>query len=291
MKTSKTKEINPRLAELKKEIDGWKVKEEVALKHNSTALAEHYKNKLSKLQDEYDRLEEKEAGKVAMADIIEEKVSMMPKTRAKRAAKTAEKAPKKTRKTGKYHISTLPTMKKQRIGLMHTLVRNNTDHYTVWDKEDKALFDIERHADKKWHVTCRTKEKKEFVSLQEAVNHIGNELYNKDVLPILKAKKAELLKNKERIEKRKAEGKPIELTATETAEKMTEKVVEKLEKKIDKGQSVTKDFKGTFNKFNTMIKEFRLAIIKNKDIELDRDSVKSEIDLAIKELEKLKKSL
>lgn len=150
------------------------------------------------------------------------------------------------------------SLKKQKIGRSHTLVKHSKDLYLLVHEEKKhSALEFERHKDGKWHVTCTTKEKKTFATLQQAVEYASKKIYSGELKTFMEEKKASLKARKERREKRKKAGKPVELTANEVAQKSERTVIQKIKDKKASGKSIKVDVNSAARKFIAGIKELK----------------------------------
>jgi hypothetical protein len=257
--------INPRLAELKKEIATWKERKEAGEKHNATVLVDNAKKKIDKLQSEYDKLEASEAGKSALHDIKEEKVSMMPKTRVKKVEKPKVK---KTRKktswsaflkehAAEYKIKYgMKLMAKElskdfkagkttdktesgnrKIGTQHELMTLKDGVWMLKNIETgKEDIEINKTKEGKFVVTCIKEDRPEFDTLDEALDYVRKTLLKGELGKIVEQKKEKAKNQKAWLEKHpKGETTPLQ-----DMKKVEEKVIEKIKEKADNGENVDK---------------------------------------------------
>lgn len=193
--------------------------------------------------------------------------------------KPTKAEPKVPKKYTPFRINT--SVKKQSvIQGEYDLYQINDDVYHLMHVADKRpKFEFERK-NGKWHVQCRVAEKtrQPFSTLQGAVNFVAKELYKGELKELLDEKIHDAKVAKQRIEKRKAQGKPPELTPAEVAEKEKEKIIDKIEEKVENKESVKRDLKAVFNQTRELVEELR---------QYKKDINKAEVRALITELKKL----
>jgi hypothetical protein len=233
----------PRIKELKAEIKEF---EEVLEGTTDKDEREVIEEGLSNLKKELKELE----SKPQTAPIKVEKKEKLAKT-FKKAQKKATTPKQET------SFKAAEGVKHQKIGKSHELIKVSETAYLLKHANKKhADFEINKK-DKKWQVFCITKEEKTFNTLSDAVEYVSKKIYKDELKEFMTERKAKAKKSKERVEKRKEQGKPVELTATEVATKETKKVIEKIDEKHDAGKNVSKDVNGVLKQFVNGIRELK----------------------------------
>jgi hypothetical protein len=160
--------------------------------------------------------------------------------------------------------------KSQKVSDLFDLVKLTDTVHLMRNSEGKDIFEINKKGDK-YDVVCLTLEKKVFESLESAVNFVLKQLYETELGAYLESKKTARIAAKKRVNERKKEGKPVELTPAEVVTNATESIKTKLDNLDDK-KEIIKQVKVAETATKKLIKMLVVESGTNKE-ELKKDLI------------------
>lgn len=208
---------------------------------------------LEKELAELEKSSEKEAEKAAKEDIEKEKGKPKPKKAKAEKAEKKSPAPKKSSKRfperNKFYVD--PSKKVNKLGAFHELHKHDEDTFAIVStKSDvpKAQFDIVKKSGK-FHVECRSGDKRTYNTLAGSVSATMKEIYKQDIKPLIEAKEKQIEASREWRKKN-----PNGLTPAKQIKKAVEKAAEKIEDKKDEGESTDKQEHAILKQIKELLK-------------------------------------